>query len=221
MTAGSESSVCLLIDDFLPLPELTQLLAYTIDREVDFADATILRNGSNLASVDLGVRRIGLLPGADSVPPFVLRRLRQAVPELARRLGHEVDESDSLEAHLTATGDGGFFLAHSDSSHPAVQTRSTTFVFFFSQNPRPFEGGELCVERDWRSGDRIYLQDNRHPDGLLQRREVVDVIEPQVNRLVAFSSYRMHEVRPVRVQSRAFASSRFTVTGALHRNRMG
>src|SRR6266487_1981659 len=135
MTAISQSSVCLLIDDFLPIPELTQLLAYSIDREADFADATILRNGSNLASVDLGVRRIGLLPGASSVPPFVVKRLRQAVPELASRLGQEVGESDSLETHLTATGDGGFFLAHSDSSHPAVETRSTTFVFFFSQNP--------------------------------------------------------------------------------------
>jgi Rps23 Pro-64 3,4-dihydroxylase Tpa1-like proline 4-hydroxylase len=58
--------------------------------------------------------------------------------------------------------------------------------------PRSFSGGELTIRS---SG-----------------------VQPQGDTLVLFPSCSVHEVLPVRVPSGAFADSRFTVTGWIHRH---
>lgn len=164
--------------------------------------------------VDPVVRRNLHLKGAGSVPTPVLDAIRAATPSLLRQLGIDAAGASGarFESEITATGDGGFFRAHVDNGHARVADRLVTYVYFFGEEPRPFRGGELCVERDWRSGDRIfYVEASPGEEGV--PAEMVHVVEPLPNRLVMFRGDRLHEVRPVETDQRRFAASRFTVTG--------
>ena len=208
--------VVAIMDGALPLAEVENLLAYTLSREADFADSRVLATDpAAVPIVDRDVRCNLHLRGTTSVPDAVLQWLRELVPELASTLDDDYDDDlghGLLEADITATRNGGFFVPHVDDGNPSVRNRSTSFVLFFSQRPQPFRGGELCIERDWRSDNRILIFDALR-DGRLGRAEIAEVVEPKFNRLAVFRSHRLHEVRPVHTDIDTFAASRFTVTG--------
>jgi Rps23 Pro-64 3,4-dihydroxylase Tpa1-like proline 4-hydroxylase len=208
------------IDGFLSVAGMQDMHAYAVSREADFDDARVLRGSDGEAgAVDQKIRSNLHLKGPGVVPAAFLDRIRGAVPALAGRLdsgaldGNGACLADArFEAEITATGDGGFFTAHRDNAHPRIEDRLLTFVYFFGSSPRGFEGGELCVERNWRAGNRIFFHDASPGDGGLPS-EMVDVVTPDADRLVLFRGDRVHEVRPVVLRSGDFASSRFTVTG--------
>jgi predicted 2-oxoglutarate/Fe(II)-dependent dioxygenase YbiX len=208
--------VTAVVDGALSPDELRDLLAYTISREADFVDTRVLASAPDaLPVVDPDVRRNLHLRGTANVPAAVMERLRHRVPYLASTLDDEEDQDLAggiYEADITATADGGFFRPHIDNGNASVRNRSTSFVLFFSHEPRSFRGGALCIERDWRVGDRLFMFDALQ-EGRLTRKELAEVIEPITNRLVVFRSRRLHEVRPVLTENAAFASARFTVTG--------
>ena len=89
------------------------------------------------------IRRNTHLRGTANVPGRVMQRLRELVPALAASLGQDRDgcHRGTYEAEITATADGGFFTPHVDDGNLRVRNRSTTFVLFFSEHPRPFRGG--------------------------------------------------------------------------------
>ena len=208
------------MDGFLSAAGMQGLHAYALSREADFDDARVLRGpDGGVGAVDQKIRRNLHLKGPGVVPAAFLDRLRRALPELVGRIDPGGPDMDGafladarFEAEITATGDGGFFTAHKDNAHPRIEDRLLTFVYFFGASPRRFEGGELCVERNWRAGDRIFFHDASPGDSGLPV-EMVDVVTPDTDRLVLFRGDRLHEVRPVVVRSGDFASSRFTVTG--------
>ncbi len=204
-------------DGVLPPSELSQLLEYAVYRESEFVDTQVLGADDGAVSVvDRNMRRNTHLRGTANVPCAVMRRLKEYIPVLARSIGQDDDRcSDGVyEAEITATGHGGFFTAHVDDANARVRDRSISFVLFFSECPRPFRGGHLCIERDWRDDDQLFIFDAVR-DGRLSRSEVAEIIEPKANRLVVFASHRLHEVRPVWTRSSQFRCSRFTVTGFL------
>jgi len=96
-----------------------------------------------------------------------------------------------MEYQVAASNDGDYFRAHIDGG--ADDTREITFVYFLHSEPRSFTGGELTI----RSGT---------------------VVQPEGDTLVLFPSCCVHEVLPVCVPFGAFADSRFTVTGWIHRS---
>jgi len=95
-----------------------------------------------------------------------------------------------IEHQVAASNDGDYFRAHIDGGPD--DTREITFVYFLHSEPRRFSGGELTILS-------------------------TTVIQPQGDTLVLFPSCSVHEVLPVRVESAAFADSRFTVNGWIHR----
>ena len=196
--------------------ELEDLLDYAIGQDVNFIDTRVLSsNADAVPVVDRDVRRNSSLRGTASVPATVMKRLRDIVPELASTLP-DMKAADLrrgiYEADITATGNGGFFRPHVDDGNPSVRNRSASFVLFFSQCPQPFRGGELCIERERRNNDTLYIFDALK-EGRLGRAEIAEVVAPIANRLVVFHSHRLHEVRPVHTDTDAFSASRFTVTG--------
>lgn len=204
-----------ILDDLLPSDTLVHLLDDVISNEVEFVPSRVLNaHDHGAGTVDRSVRQNLHRKGAGVIPVDVLDAIRRAAPALLADL--EVDPrclaTAQFESEVTATRDGGFFRAHVDNGHERLKDRLVTFVYFFSEFPRPFGGGELCIERDWRAGDRIFFMDGSLGDPGYPA-ELVTVIEPRVNRLVMFRGDRTHEVRQVTIDSQRFGASRFTVTG--------
>jgi Rps23 Pro-64 3,4-dihydroxylase Tpa1-like proline 4-hydroxylase len=80
-----------------------------------------------------------------------------------------------------------------------------TFVYFFHREPRQFEGGELRLHDSRRKTERSFGTDG------------YQAIVPQQNQIVFFPCAVRHEITAVECPSRAFADSRFTLNGWLHK----
>jgi len=110
----------------------------------------------------------------------------------------------SFEVQLTASNDGEFLRAHTDSDNGPLRTRTVTFVYYCHREPRRFEGGELRIfGRDTVSGQNVL--------------KIYNVVQPIQNSVVFFPSESLHEIAPVVCPSHSFNDSRFTLNGWLHR----
>ncbi|HZZ17281.1 MAG TPA: 2OG-Fe(II) oxygenase, partial [Candidatus Sulfotelmatobacter sp.] len=110
-----------------------------------------------------------------------------------------------VEAQITASNDGDFFGVHSDDAQETIASRRITFVYFFHGEPSPFKGGEL----------RLYDA----PGGYERGYQTLgyQTIVPQQNQIVFFPCSVSHEITRVACPSKAFANSRFTLNGWLHK----
>jgi len=109
------------------------------------------------------------------------------------------------EVQVTASNDGDSFAIHPDDGHEEVASRYLTFVYFFHREPKQFVGGELRIHDSRLQRERYVSQ------GSYQK------IVPQENQIVFFPCSLLHEITPVECPSRAFADSRFTLNGWIHR----
>ena len=188
------------IDDFLTPDENRQLLDYALVSEADF-------EGSTVTTAVEGYRKSRVLfPVKDSKwPELFMSRLELHLPHIASTLLSGDFTVTNNEVQLTASNDGDYFKAHSDSGDDTEQTaiREITYVYYFHQEPRPYVGGNLLLYNG-RPGDPDY-----------ENGKSVLSIAPVNNCLVAFASDQMHEVDVVRCPSAAFADSRFTINGWL------
>ena len=96
-----------------------------------------------------------------------------------------------IEPQITASNDGDYFRLHQDGGPD--DTREISFVYFLHSEPRRFSGGELRI--------------------------LTETVPPCGDTLVLFPSTSPHEVLPLSLPSRAFADSRFTVNGWIHRQK--
>ena len=119
------------------------------------------------------------------------------------RLGHKAFPVGRIELQVTASNDGDYFRLHQDSD--GKDTRELSFVYFLHGEPRRFSGGEL----------RLY--ETRVIDGRVLPADHSRTISPRQDTITFFPSLNEHELLPVRVPSRKFADSRFTVNGWIHR----
>jgi Rps23 Pro-64 3,4-dihydroxylase Tpa1-like proline 4-hydroxylase len=203
-------------DDALPADTLDSLLAHALSNEANFVEPPVTHYAARGDSpiMERKLRRMSQLRGADGVPENVMDRLRSLVPELASELP-DVDPNavaaGTFEAFITSMLHGGFFRAHADDAHYSTRDRVISFVLYFSVSPPKFTGGQLCVQRDSRDENRIFIFDAF--ETALGNSEFSQIIEPLCNRLVVFRSNRRHEIRPVQCVSNEFAASRFAVAG--------
>jgi len=114
-----------------------------------------------------------------------------------------------VEAQITASNDGDFFGAHCDDAQELIASRRLTFVYFFHGEPRQFEGGELRLHDS--RGSEPHTGTGSYQTGSYQ------TIVPQQNQIVFFPCSMLHEITPVECSSRAFADSRLTLNGWLHK----
>ena len=196
---------CVILQEFLAPAELNALLQYALAAESDFQISEVISPGADGGAVDHEYRRSRVLMNLGSHEDVVVNRIRACWPRVLARLGRAEFAASRVEAQITASNDGDFFRWHSDNSNAMNAPREITFVYFFHREPKSFCGGEL----------RIY--DSRRENNLFVPSANYRTVIPQQNQMVLFASSLPHEITRVECPSRAFADSRFTVNGWLHK----
>jgi Rps23 Pro-64 3,4-dihydroxylase Tpa1-like proline 4-hydroxylase len=193
-------SVSVILDEFLAPHELDELIAYTLQHENDFQNSEVISPSGEPGVLDFSHRRSRVLMDLGKYEEIILERIRGVFPRVLNQLEVEEFPITHVEAQITASNDGDFFAIHSDDAQETIASRRVTFVYFFHREPRPFEGGELCLY-DSPGGDKRGYQ----------------TIVPQQNQIVFFPCSVSHEITRVACPSKAFADSRFTLNGWLHK----
>jgi hypothetical protein len=196
---------CVVFDEFLSPSEMSEVLQYALAQECVFVISEVTRPENTNGIIAYEHRRSRVLMDLGTHHKIFADRLRSSLPRVLAKLGSEFSELSKMEAQITASNDGDYFHCHSDNACRENATREITFVYFFHREPNQFHGGEL----------RIY--DSRRENDQFVATEKYRSIVPQQNQMVFFPSALIHEITPVECSSRAFADSRFTVNGWLHR----
>jgi Rps23 Pro-64 3,4-dihydroxylase Tpa1-like proline 4-hydroxylase len=191
---------CVVLDEFLAPHELDELVSYALQHESEFQSSEVISPSGDPGVIDYEHRRSRVLMDLGKHQEVILERIRCVLPRVLDQLGIEEFPITNVEAQITASSDGDFFRAHSDDAQEAIASRRITFVYFFHREPRPFDGGELR------------LHDSANVPG-----RGFQTIEPQQNQIVFFPCSVLHEITPVKCPSTAFADSRFTLNGWLHK----
>lgn len=195
---------CVVLDEFLAPQELDELMNFALQHEPDFRSSEVISPSGDPGVTDYTHRRSQVLMDLGKHQEIILERIRGVLPSVLDQMGVEEFPVTDVEAQITASTDGDFFNAHSDDAQETVASRRITFVYFFHREPRPFEGGELRLHDSRAKGQSIEA-------GSYQS------ISPRQNQIVFFPCSVMHEITPVECPSKAFADSRFTLNGWLHK----
>jgi len=195
---------CVVLDEFLAPQELDELVAYTIQHEAEFQTSEVISPSGDPGVTDYNHRRSRVLLDLGKHEAIVLDRIRGVLPRVLEQLGIEEFPITNVEAQITASNDGDFFGAHCDDAQELIASRHVTFVYFFHREPCPFNGGEL------------HLHDSRGSETHAGTGSCQCIV-PQQNQIVFFPCSVLHEITPVECPSLAFADSRFTLNGWLHK----
>lgn len=191
------------VQNFLSAATYRKLLDYAVRREPDFQPSTVVEYGATAETVNQRIRRGSTLDDLGEFANLLKAEIREQLEEVRARLDHPAFPLGEIELQITASRDGDYFRMHQDTD--GADTRELTFVYFFFAEPRKFSGGELRVFRTDLVGSEIRKTDHSQ------------TIVPRGNLGLFFPSRHDHEVLPVRVPSKAFRDSRFSVTGWVHR----
>ena len=185
-------------------PEESQaLLNYLVENENNFTTATIVPPGARSASVNEELRKSRTLDKLGKFEGLLTEKIKQHLQPTLQNLGLKQFPLGRIEIQATASGDGDYFRLHPDSD--ANDTRELSFVYFVHDEPRRFSGGEL----------RIFA--TKVVNGEQSRADHSHMLSPRRDAMVFFPSLNQHEVLPVRVPTKEFRHSRFTVNGWIHR----
>ena len=196
------------LDDFLSDEEHEALLDFVRSRS-EFTAAHIDLPDGTADITDTSFRRASVATPADDVFRIFEDRLRAILPHARLETGVPRFRLGTLERQITAHHDGDFFGAHTDlgAGWQDSSGRRLSYVYYFHEQPRRFEGGEL----------RLY--DHRvNEAGQWEAAETFQTIEPEDNSIVFFPSHALHEVRPVRAPGDPDepGATRYTLTGWFH-----
>jgi len=194
---------CVVLDEFLAPQELQELLRFTLAHEAEFHASEVISPAGG--GIDYQHRRSHVLDQAGSYQELILERVKTVLPSVLKRLNMEESPITRTEVQITASNDGDSFAVHTDDGHDEVASRYLTFVYFFHREPKQFTGGELRIH-DSRLRGKQYVSEGGY-------RTIV----PGENQIVFFPCAMVHEITPVQCPSKAFADSRFTLNGWIHR----
>jgi Rps23 Pro-64 3,4-dihydroxylase Tpa1-like proline 4-hydroxylase len=196
---------CVVFEEFLAPEELQNLMQDTLNREMEFQISEVISPGVTGGAVDFEYRRSQVLMDTGRYRDVILNRLQSCLPRVFQKLGLQSFWPTRAEVQITASNHADFFRCHSDNGHEELKSRELTFVYFFHREPKTFQGGELRLYDSQWDGQAYVATENYR------------AIVPRQNQIVLFPSSLTHEITPVECPSKAFADSRFTVNGWLHR----
>ncbi|MEM7132592.1 MAG: 2OG-Fe(II) oxygenase [Chloroflexota bacterium] len=133
-----------------------------------------------------------------------INKIEQTLPQIFSKLAVDNFTVGQTELQLTMHVHGDFFRVHRDSSakEDSLASRQVTFVYYFYQPPKQFEGGDLLLfDTDGKA--------NAYASTYTR-------IVPVHNSVIFFPSCSYHQVTPVMLQSDDFRGGRFTLNGWLH-----
>ncbi|HWX94810.1 MAG TPA: 2OG-Fe(II) oxygenase [Terriglobales bacterium] len=196
---------CVILDEFLAPEELQELMRYALGQERAFRISEVISPGVGGGVVDPENRRSRVLMDLGKHRDVVVGRIHSALPRVLEKLGMKAFPVSCVETQITASNHGDFFRHHSDNGEDEIANRQLTFVYFFHREPKAFHGGELR------------LHDSPQENAVWTHTGDYRAVVPEQNQMVFFRSELLHEITPVVCPSQAFADSRFTVNGWLHR----
>jgi len=187
------------IPDFLPSAVQLDILEFSLSNETNFANSSVKSTHDDQNIRDKEARNSMVLRETSGLPAQFEQDLRALVPDVMSVLEIEAPNELEFEIQLTAHNDGAFYKMHRDNNTPTTAARQLTFVYYFNQTPKMFDGGQ------------IRLFDTMRHDGA-PAGTFLD-IEPENNSIIFFPSHIPHEVLEVLCPSKQFANSRFTLNG--------
>jgi hypothetical protein len=198
-------AACVILDEFLAPEELQELTRFALGQESAFHISEVISPGVEGGVVDPENRRSRVLMDLSKHGDILVGRILSALPRVLEKLGMKAFPVSRVETQITASNHGDFFRHHSDNGEEEIANRQLTFVYFFHREPKAFDGGELR------------LHDSHRENGVWTHTGDYRAVVPEQNQIVFFRSELLHEITPVVCPSQAFADSRFTVNGWLHR----
>jgi SM-20-related protein len=207
--AADIRSQCVVLDEFLAPHEMDELFAYALEHQAEFQSSEVISPSGEAGVIDYLHRRSRVLMDLGKHQDVIMERIQGVLPRVMDELGLEEFLIRKVEAQITASNDGDFFGMHSDDAQAAITSRRITFVYFIHREPLAFAGGELRLH-DPRGGEQ---QDG----SAREQSRSYQTIVPRQNQIVFFPCEVMHEITPVECQSKAFADSRLTLNGWLHK----
>src|SRR4028119_79723 len=186
------------IDNLLTLEEKNQLIDYVLQHESAFVPTTT-------STDDLDYRRSMILHSFPDFSKLITKRIKAILPDVFRKLKLAPFPVSDIETQLTSHNDGNYYKIHNDNGSLDTATRELTYVYYFHREPKSFSGGELLI------------YDSKIENNFYVNADSYQAVEPRNNSIVFFLSRYLHEVLPVSCPSKAFADSRFTINGWIHR----
>jgi Rps23 Pro-64 3,4-dihydroxylase Tpa1-like proline 4-hydroxylase len=199
---GDPSPIFVLLENFLSRAEQKELMELVLGQERAFETSTVVDPGAKEPNVNERVRRSRTLDDLGRFGSLFEDKIKESVAEVLSRLGETGFSMGPIEMQVTASGDGDYFRMHQDADEGS--SRQLSFVYFFHGEPRRFSGGEL----------RLF--ETEMIDGRPVPTDRGQTLVPRQNAIVFFPSRHEHEVLPVRVPSKQFRDSRFTLNGWIH-----
>lgn len=129
--------------------------------------------------------------------------VREIAPLALARLGLTEAAVEPREFEFACYSDGSHFKPHVDTNERLQRVRVLSCVYYFSEQPRRFSGGELRL--------------HGFPDPFRETPGPVVDVAPEPDKLVIFPSWLQHEVLPVHVPSKAWSDCRFSINCWIHR----
>jgi Rps23 Pro-64 3,4-dihydroxylase Tpa1-like proline 4-hydroxylase len=192
--------------DVLGADTVASLLDYVAAREKDFTSRVVRNRESGKTRVDRDLLDCVYLMDIGAFRASVEAFVRRIAAHALARLHLNVPAFEPREFELSAYRDGDHFGAHIDTDERLGRVRVLSCVYYFAATPRRFSGGELRLHGlPTLSGSKA---DGEPP--------FVDIV-PETDSFVVFPSWLRHEVLPVRVSSKEWLDSRFTINCWIHR----
>ncbi len=180
---------------------VTALLKYVEEHSTEFKPSKVIHT-SKLIDVRRKERRSLVLSNLGDFETMFCERILSELSATLEALQIPPFPISEIEMQITAHNDGHYFKRHYDSG-PTVSSRIVTFVYYFYNEPRAFDGGLLRLFNGT-------LENEIYSCG-----EVAVDLNPMNNTMVFFPSACFHEVLPVKCLSGKFRDSRFTVNGCI------
>jgi len=129
---------------------------------------------------------------------FFTTQLRPTLNQCYKKFSVAPPVAEFIEINLTTHIDGDFFAVHRDQgpNHPG---RLLSFVYYFSQEPKAFSGGDLLLFDYTKNGEPALDKYTR--------------IQPVNNRLVVFQSEHFHQVSTIVLDKEDKKAGRHTLNG--------
>ena len=185
---GFSSSPLFMVDDFLQQPLLDELFQYAIDNQPDYF---------------IDQRNRYILKNLGKFTSHFQNYLSDNLDIMSKCLNVEEFSVRHFEIKLTNYLDGVFFKPHHDGRYRLEEDRGTrqiTWLYYFHQQPKQFDGGDL------------YVFDTTTENNSYQSCDFTKVVT-QHNRFVAFPSCYFHAVAPIVLPTSSFGSGRMAVSG--------
>jgi SM-20-related protein len=184
-------------ENYLTSESLAALTKFVREHEAEFKPSKAVGGGrksrKSLVLYDLG-----------DFEEMFRELVRADLLEVLEKLQIPAFPVSEIEVQLTSHNNNHYFVRHRDSG-PKVASRIVTFVYYFHNEPRGFEGGAL----------RLYK--GRLHNGIYSCGEAAVDLAPTRNTMLFFPSACYHEVLPIKCPSGEFRDSRFTVNGWIRR----